>query len=171
MSRERLLEAILTQARGLGWTELIIDDLGSTVQLLVSAPGATEQMVEGPPHKLPGLLKVLGGPEDYPAIEEYDPGLISISKPERDPEDYVEKADPTPAAELASELAEIDAYNAKIGKFTSADGYWLVKWVDLNRGPQEVECHDLGQAYATAELQRAAAYNEKYAATVHIEAH
>ena len=72
MSREGLVAALVQSAKNLGWTEVLAEDSGFSVQLLVSAPGATEQIVEGAPHRLPKLLKDLGGPENYPALEEYD---------------------------------------------------------------------------------------------------
>jgi hypothetical protein len=72
VSRESLVTAVVGTAKNLGWETVEADDAGSTVTLLLSAPGATEQLLEGPLHSLPKQLKDLGGPENYPATEEYE---------------------------------------------------------------------------------------------------
>lgn len=91
MTREDLFEALKARARELGWAEAEVIDDGALVEVLVAAPGAADQSTG--PVKLSQARKVvgnLGGPELYPAIEEYDTraaeaevALMEIAEEER----------------------------------------------------------------------------------------
>lgn len=72
MERQQLVTAACARAAELGWTAVIPEDHGNEVQLLLGAEGAAEQEVNAPLSTLRRELSDLGGPENYPAIEEYD---------------------------------------------------------------------------------------------------
>lgn len=59
-------------AQELGWTDIEAEDTGAEVTMLLSAPGACEQMVTAPLSKIRMALKDWGGPELYPATDTYD---------------------------------------------------------------------------------------------------
>lgn len=175
MKRQTMLDAFAANAKALGWTGVSTSDEGGTVTVLLSAEGAAEQILEGPLNKLPSLLKTLGGPEDYPAIEEYDT-----------------QADPTPTAELAAELAEMPPVDSAAVKAELDDaiarlaaeeavcpwpreasaeiqvGTWLVRGVGWKCGPFSREFGDGTEAEAFAKKCRRAAKSPKYAKTIQV---
>lgn len=78
MTREQMIETAKAMARAMGW-ESIAEDAGGIVTMLLSSEGASDQMVMGPLSRLRRELSFLGGPENYPALEEYDlpePALV-----------------------------------------------------------------------------------------------
>lgn len=72
MTREQLIEAAKVKAQVMGWVVLDQVDMTSKVEFLLGAEGAAEQVVCAPLNTLRRELSDLGGPENYPAIEEYD---------------------------------------------------------------------------------------------------
>lgn len=71
-SRETLIATAVSYARELGWRDVLAEDMGKRVMLLLGAPGACEQEVTAPLSQLRRTLTDWGGPELYPATEEYD---------------------------------------------------------------------------------------------------
>jgi len=62
---------ITEAAQGLGW-EALVEIEGFSFTVLLSAEGATGQMIEGKLSKALSLIDEFGGPELYSLVEEYD---------------------------------------------------------------------------------------------------
>lgn len=95
MERKQLCEALTAHATELGWVDVTLTDDLSEVTLLLGAPGATEQIVSALLSKIRRELTDLGGPEDYPAIEEYDVAGVG-------PRNQRDQVPPAEAADLAA---------------------------------------------------------------------
>ena len=71
-SRTEMFAALQAQAESLGWQVLEPYDNGCQVEMMLVADGACEQVVTGTMLQARKQLNAMTGPEDYPAIEEYD---------------------------------------------------------------------------------------------------
>lgn len=110
-SREAMVATATEYAVSLGWQVTEVEDTGLTVVVLLTAPGASEQMVDAPLSKLRKALKDLGGPEDQDgAIEEYDlPENVEAGEEECEPETvYVEQAETQEELDAALREARMD---------------------------------------------------------------
>jgi len=128
--RERMIDAAIRAANDLGWVTAEVEDRGFTVILLLGAPGAAPQIVEA--KQLSRLRKAvtnLGGPELYPAIEEYETGVPAHVVEEDTPVD-VEEYETGALARLVEEyeLDEVEGLNEEV------DDY-----LDEGNGPVDVE--------------------------------
>jgi hypothetical protein len=115
MTRDKLIETAENYARKLGWTDIVTEDNGATVEILMSAPGATEQIARASLAKLRKAIDEVGGPELYATVEEYDLEAAEYAaaseggEVEEYPRDEVngERELPEPCADLA-EAEEAD---------------------------------------------------------------
>jgi len=123
--RKQLLESAERLARGLGWETVLVDDQGSEIQMLLAAEGAAEQEICAPLHRVAAELNSLGGPELYPAVEEYDAPEPETAhhtpEPHEDTPSPLEKlhrvqerlaAEPNDLGELDPAIEELDAPKA-----------------------------------------------------------
>lgn len=73
VSREKMIGLALEAAKELGWVEFEVEDDGSDVMILLRAPGASEQVVEGKIYQLRRRIQQLVGlASEYVPVEEYD---------------------------------------------------------------------------------------------------
>jgi len=72
ISRDKMIETAVRAAKDMGWEDIVAEDLGGDVCLLVSAPGSTEQMVTSSLPTLVRAVRELGTASEYAAVEEYD---------------------------------------------------------------------------------------------------
>jgi len=71
-SRTELFATLQAQAVEMGWQVEEPYDGEGQVEMMLTAPGASEQVVSGTMLQARKQLNELGGPENYPAVEEYD---------------------------------------------------------------------------------------------------
>lgn len=71
-SREELFATLQAQAVELGWQIEEPYDGEGQVEMMLTAPGACEQVISGTMLQARKQLNELGGPDLYPAVEEYD---------------------------------------------------------------------------------------------------
>jgi len=117
MTREEMCLALKARALELGWSEAVVEDDGANITVLVSAPGAAEQITDPAPlSRARKELSDLGGPEDYPATEEYDlpPEGIDAEDELPEPRELAGVEEPaTPAKE--EEMSVVDLLLGLVG--------------------------------------------------------
>lgn len=114
-SRKDMIATAVRVAKDMGW-DVESEDLGSDVCLLLSAPGASEQMVTAPLPKLVRAMREVGQPTNYPVLEE----------------DYASHEDPADAGDPSGE----EALN---GPFTADAAAALAEAEDHADEPTELE--------------------------------
>lgn len=145
MERSDLIATAEAYAAELGWQIVEVEDTGMTVTMLLSAPGASEQMVDAPLSRLRKALKELGGPEDYSEIEEYDldePETVAAGEEEHEQETvYVEQAETQEEFDAALKEARLDqATDPTI--LPDPEPEYDTEWADrCEQGPSLKELH------------------------------
>ena len=103
ISREQYIETAKRAARDMGWSnEIVVNDMGDKVELMLSAPGACEQVVTA---KLSGLVRAVQEgvcAADVPVVVEYDIDKIG----------YAGHEDPDGTPEMAADAAVQAAVDA-----------------------------------------------------------